>query len=240
VSYRKEVLAEGVELYLGDCLEVLPSLGRFDLCLTDPPFGINRDKGFGTGGHGKGGAPRRAVKRYVGGWDNERPPPEIFSHILERSSSCIIWGAQFFADLLPPNGKWLWWDKLQTMPSYGDGELAWTNISGTACKKFTLGLNAMIARGETGLHPTQKPLALMEWCIDTAPSPASVLDPFMGSCGSGVAAVKRGLCFTGIEIDPGYFETACRRIEAALQQPDMFVPSPAPLKQTSMFSEDAA
>jgi DNA modification methylase len=109
---------------LGDCLEILPTLGRVDAVVTDPPYGIKRDRGMGGGGGGF--YPVRFFSTYGGDWDRDRPSPDVFDAILSASDAHIIWGGQFFADLLPPQGKWLWWDKCQTMPSYGDGELAWT------------------------------------------------------------------------------------------------------------------
>lgn len=224
---RKEVIG-GQTLILGDCMEVMPTLGRFDAVVTDPPFGIKRDKGFGLGGYGKRGKKRLAVKRYAGGWDHQRPPVEAFTAMLEAASSHIIWGGQFFADLLPAQGKWLIWDKCQTMPSYGDGELAWSNLPGDAVKKFTLSLNGIVARGETGAHPTQKPVALMEWCLGFLPAAQTVLDPFMGSASTLVACQRLGRSGTGIERDPTHFETACKRVEEATRQADLFVAPAVP------------
>jgi DNA modification methylase len=89
-------------------------------------------------------------------------------------------------------------------------------------------------------HPTQKPLPLMRWCLELLPSAVTILDPFMGSGTTGVAAAKLGRGFVGIEIDAGYFDSACRRIEAALREPDMFITPPKPIEQTSMFSDEAA
>lgn len=213
-------------LYLGDCLEILQNLSGIDACVTDPPYGIKRDRGMGGGGFcGKTGK-KRSPSRYSGGWDAERPKAEVFSRILSAADYHIIWGGQFFADVLPASGKWLWWDKQQTMPSYGDGELAWTSLDGDAAKKFTLALNAVIARGETGLHPTQKPVALMDWCLGLLTNARTVCDPFMGSGTTGVACAKRGLRFIGIERDLSYFDIACRRIEEAYKQADLFVPAP--------------
>jgi DNA modification methylase len=208
-------------LYLGDCRDVLPTLGKVDAVVTDPPYGIKRDKGMGGGGFGKGGARRRRVKVYQGEWD-KLAPKQIVSQIAQQWPS-IIWGGQFFADVLPSNGKWLFWDKLQTMPSYGDGEMAWTSLSGAAVKKYTLGLNGIIARGETGLHPTQKPVSLMQWCLGFLQDAETILDPFMGSGTTGVAAVQMGRKFIGIEREPKYFDIACRRIEQAQRQGDMFI-----------------
>ena len=212
-------------LYLGDCREILPTLGKVDAVVTDPPYGIGRDKGFGSGGAGKNGAPRKHVKKYAGGWDDERPE---MARILENANWSIVWGGQFFAASLPVGGKWLWWDKLQTMPSFGDGEMAWTNLPGNAIKKMALSINGVIARGETGLHPTQKPVELMQWCLENLPDDAVIIcDPFMGSGSVGVAAVKMGKTFIGIEREPQYFEIACKRIDAATKEPDMFIAPPS-------------
>lgn len=154
------------------------------------------------------------------------------SQVMACADHHIIWGGQFFSDLVPPRGKWLIWDKCQTMPSFGDAELAWSNLDGDAVKKFTLSINGIIARGETGDHPTQKPLSLMKWCIEHLPPTArTILDPFMGSGTTGVAAAMLGRRFIGIEIDPKYFDIACRRIEAAMKQPDLFIEQPKPKAQ---------
>ncbi len=226
----------GQRLILGNCLEVMPLLGRFDAVVTDPPFGIKRDKGFGAGGSaGWGGfyAKREGVKQYRGSWDAERPPEAFFATALALSDRAIIWGGQFFADLLPPQGKWLWWDKCQTMPSFGDGEMAWTNLSGDAPKKFTYSNNGLLAKEKNRVHPTQKPVALMEWCLGFLPDAKTILDPFMGSGTTLVACQRMGRHGTGIEIDPDYFDIACRRVDEAARQPDLLIPEtrPAPVQE---------
>ncbi len=209
-------------LYLGDCLEIMPHLGKVDAVVTDPPYGIQQDKGFS----GSGVAPRRT---YDGDWDLNRPQPLVFSQMISCAPVQIIWGGQYFSDLLPVNGKWLWWDKCQTMPTYGDGELAWTNLSGAAPKKFVYSNNGMSAREKERFHPTQKPIAVMEWCIGHLPiERGTILDPFMGSGTTGVACVKKGFSFIGIEQHEPYFDIACERIRKAYAQPDFFVQSPAP------------
>ena len=224
MTWREETIGN-CRLILGDCREVLPTLGKVDAVVTDPPYGINRDRGFGQGGFGKLGKRRKYVKRYAGGWDSERPSFDSLGAVVDAADAHIIWGGQFFADTLPAMGKWLIWDKQQTMPSFGDGELAWTTLSGDSVKKFTLGLNGR----ETGLHPTQKPVALLRWCIEQLPDDAdTILDPFMGSGTTGVACVKLGRKFIGIEIDEGYFNIACERIRKAYAQPDLFVAPPVP------------
>lgn len=221
----------GQRLILGDCLAVMPMLGRFDAVVTDPPYGIKMDRGVGTGGFpGFGDGKRRArhVKRYAGGWDGDRPPVDAFRLITGSADTHIIWGGQFFADLLPPQGKWLFWDKVQTMPSFGDGELAWSSLPGEAVKQFTYNGSGLHAKEKVRVHPTQKPVALMEWCLGFLPDAKTILDPFMGSGTTLVACQRLGRQGTGIELDPEYFDIACRRVEEAARQPDLLIPAPPP------------
>ncbi len=221
-------------LILGDCREVMPGLGRVDAVVTDPPYGIGRDKGMGGGGASFLRSPvnREVRRKYSGEWDQYRPDAATLSLVLACTDAAIIWGGQFFADLLPAQGKWLWWDKCQTMPSYGDGELAWTTLPGDAPKKFVYSNNGLMAREKDRVHPTQKPVAVMEWCLGFLPDAKTILDPFMGSGTTLVACAKLGRKGIGIELDPGYFDIACRRVEEAMRQPDLFVPpAPAPVQE---------
>ena len=224
-------LAEGVTLYLGDCREILSSLLKVDAVVTDPPYGIKRAGGMGSKGYdGFGNGSVRRPRQYdVDVWDDDRPPQASFDAIRAVADHLIVWGGNYFSDLLPRSQKWLWWDKMQTMPSYSDGELAWTTLPGTSTKKFVYNGSGLMAAEKGREHPTQKPVELMRWCIGLIPPPATlILDPFMGSGTTGVAAVKLGRKFIGIEIEPKYFDIACRRIQAALDAPDMFIERPAP------------
>jgi DNA modification methylase len=221
-------------LILGDCLKLMPLLAKVDAVVTDPPFGIKRDRGMGGGGASSLKNPVKAEVRrvYEGAWDQKRPDDVAFCLIMDCAPSAIIWGGQFFADLLPPQGKWLWWDKCQTMPSYGDGELAWTNLPGDAPKKFVYSNNGLQAREKDRVHPTQKPVALIEWCLGFLPDARTILDPFMGSGTTLVACQRLGRAGIGIELDPGYFDIACRRVEEAMRQPDLFIPqAKAPVQE---------
>lgn len=146
--------------------------------------------------------------------------------MLDAADLHIIWGGNYFSDCLPVSQKWLWWDKLQTMPTYSDGELAWTSLPGTSTKKFVYNGSGLMAREQERWHPTQKPVELALWCLGFLPDAQTILDPFMGSGTTGVACVKLGRKFIGIEIEPKYFEIACRRIEDAYRQGDMFRPEP--------------
>lgn len=220
--HRKETIAEGIDLYLGDCREILPTLGRFDAVVTDPPYGIKKDgQKRTTGGHGG----RKAYD--FKGWDQERPAPEIFSLLLQSGAKHVIWGGNYFADLFPPTGKWLVWDKGQRI-NQSDGELAWTSENG-ALRIFELNRVALMTDGAQ--HPTQKPVEVMRWSIQQLNHPKTIVDPFMGSGTTGVAAVDLGLSFTGIEIDPGFYDIACTRIEAAHKAPRLFSEAPIAAKQ---------
>ena len=216
---KKEVIIGDCRLLLGDCLSIMPTLGKVDAVVTDPPYGIGRDgQTKTTGGHG-------GRKEYEHkGWDRQRPDERIFSRMILQSSSQIIWGGNYFADMLPAKGRWLVWDKGQRI-NQSDCELAYTSQDG-ALRIFDLNRVALMQDGAQ--HPTQKPVALMKWCLGFLPDAQTILDPFMGSGTTGVACVKLGRKFIGIELDPDYFEIACRRIRDAYAQPDMFVDAPKP------------
>ena len=206
-------------LYLGDCREVLPTLGKVDAVITDPPYGIGKDGQVRTTG-GNGG---RKAHEFLG-WDSERPSKAVFDAILTASDDIIIWGGNYFADILPATGKWLVWDKGQRI-NQSDGELAWTSYHGALRIKVMNRVELLVDGTE---HPTQKPVRLMKWCISEARNnPQTILDPFMGSGTTGVAAVQMGRKFIGIEREPKYFEIAVRRIEEAQRQGDMFLETAA-------------
>jgi DNA modification methylase len=205
-------------LYLGDCRDILPTLPRADLLATDPPYGIGKDGQARTTG-GNGGRKAHEFKD----WDSERPDRDTFNLLLKAAPQAIIWGGNYFADLLPATGKWLVWDKGQRI-NQSDGELAWTSMNG-ALRICTMNRVELLIEGTD--HPTQKPSKLMKWTLSHAPDARSVLDPFMGSGSTGVAAVQMGLEFIGIERDPDYFRVACKRIEDAQRQGDFFVDAAA-------------
>jgi DNA modification methylase len=218
---RREVIGDAV-LLLGDCRDILPTLGRVDAVVTDPPYGIGKDgQKQTTGGHG-------GRKGYdFKGWDAARPEEAIFKLIQAASDDQVIWGGNYFADILPARGKWLVWDKGQRI-NQSDGELAYTSKNG-ALRIFTQNRVALLLEGAQ--HPTQKPIEVMTWSLQQFPDAKTILDPFMGSGTTGVACIREGRKFIGIEIDEGYFEIACRRIADEASRPRMFVERPAPAKQ---------
>ena len=222
---RVEVIGNAT-LYLGDCSEILPELPKVRAVITDPPYGIGRDgKPKSTSSHG-------GHKGYeFHGWDSGRPSEDVFNKILVAGQVHVIWGGNYFADLLPPTSKWLFWDKGQRIDQ-ADGELAWTSMDG-AMRVHLLNRAAIAQDG--AVHPTQKPVRLMSWCIDQAGNPESILDPFMGSGTTGVAAVQLGRQFIGIEREPAYFDIAVRRIKQAYAQRPMFEEEPIQtLKQDTL------
>jgi len=216
----------------GDCRDFLPTLGKFDLLLTDPPYGIGADKGKQGAIPFKGGKPVEMAFHPDNCWDDDRAAPDVVRASIALCTHAILWGGNYFADLLPAQGRWLWWDKCQTMPSYGDGELAWTNFPQMTPKKFVLANNKILADRTERHHPTQKPLQLVAWCLTFSPAATSVLDPFMGSGTTGVACAQSGRSFTGIERERKYFDVACERISRAYAQGQLFEPTqPKPEQQ---------
>jgi len=206
-------------LYFGDCMDILPTLPKVDAVITDPPYGINKDGQKRTTG-GNGG---RKAHEFLG-WDGERPADYVFEMLLAAAHTHIIWGGNYFADLLPPTMKWLVWDKGQRI-NQSDGELAWTSMQ-SALRICTMNRVELLKDGTD--HPTQKPVRLMSWCLDLIPSAKSVIDPYMGSGTTGVACMQQRRQFIGIEREPKYFDIACRRIEQAYKQRPLFEAEPAP------------
>jgi len=210
-------------LILGDCLQVMPLLGKVDAVVTDPPYGIGADKANAQSSIRDN--PKWAAKS----WDVARPSVGHFASILNAAPQAIIWGGNYFADMLPASSGWLSWRKPQAESGFSlaDIELAWSSL-GIAARQVTL------PRRDGNLHPTQKPVALMEWCLGFLPNAQTILDPFMGSGTTLVACQRMGRHGIGIELDPDYFEIACRRVDEAARQPDLFIaPAPKP-EQTGM------
>ena len=216
-------------LYLGDARELLPTLPKVDAILSDPPYGIGYTRGSG----GKGlrvisanHTPVHDGRPLVGDDVPFDPSPWL-------DWPCILWGANHYAARLP-HGRWLAWNKLgisEPWDDFSDVEFAWQNKRASD-RIFSLlwkgAFKAPSQRDQMRVHPTQKPVELMAWCLDFLPDAMTILDPFMGSGTTGVACVKLGRKFIGIEIEPKYFDIACRRMEAAYRQPDLFVEQPNP------------
>jgi DNA modification methylase len=202
---REEVIGKA-RLLLGDCRDILPSLERVDAVVTDPPYGIGAPKAIGPESSGW-------KQHERGDWDDSRPPREIFDAMRTVSREQIVWGGNYFTDFLPPTMRWLVWDKGQRGFSLADCEFAWSSQQKAA---RILDYPRGAANTSTGKeHPTQKPLKVMEWCLSFIPDAQNILDPFMGTGTTGVAAIKAGRSFIGVEVHEPYFEIACRRIREA-------------------------
>ena len=212
-------------LYLGDCRDILPGLGKVDAVVTDPPYGIGADKGQAARAGLRPGAAIAPSKCYGDtNWDSSPCDPEILAQMRAASHWQIIFGGNYFD--LGPARCWLVWDKLNGANDYADCELAWTNLD-KPVRRVTWLWHGMLRKGqEERHHPTQKPLGVMEWCINHLPPVDTILDPFMGSGTTGVACVRLGKRFIGIEREPSYLDIACRRIEEAYRQPRIFEDAP--------------
>ena len=215
----KKVVIGDATLYCAPCEEVLPLLGSVDAVITDPPYGIKANKQ--TLGKGK-----KEFER-GGDWDDSVPRLDIF---MDAAPLLCFWGGNYFADQLPVSNDWLIWHKLNDGRSFSECEMAWTNF-GRQVRHLPHHWS-----GEEKRHPTQKPLRVMHWTLEQVPNARLILDPFMGSGTTGVAAIQLGRKFIGIERDPAYFDIACRRIEQAVAQGQLFAPEPAAKpEQTSLL-----
>lgn len=223
MTIKREVIIGDCRLLLGDCREILPTLQRIKTCVTDPPYGIAN---VWKGGFGNGWGRARAASELRNSWDNEIPHDVIEQ--IARFDEAVIWGGNYFD--LPPSRCWLVWNKPERGFSLAEAELAWTNIDAVVrvCDA---------PRSDVGReHPTQKSLKVMQWSVEKTKG-QTILDPFMGSGTTGVACIKLGRKFIGIEIEPKYFDIACKRIRDAYNQPDMFVEAAktAPPKQLDLM-----
>jgi site-specific DNA-methyltransferase (adenine-specific) len=206
-------------LYLADHRDVLPGLEGVDACVTDPPYGI----GFAA----QPTMYARKSGQQADDWDDAAPAEDVL-RIASSFGKVAIWGGNYFG--LPPSRGWLVWLKPDSAPSMADLELCWTNVDQNA-RAFHKSVKSSALEKDmaAGFHPTQKSVALMEWTIERVGARGPVLDPYMGSGTTGVAALRLGLPFIGIERKPKYFDIACRRIEQAYNQRPLFVAKPAPL-----------
>lgn len=222
---KREVIGDAT-LYLGDCMDILPTLGKVDAVITDPPYGIGdkwaKDGGFSACG-GKLWSSEEA-------WDNEVQQSAV-DLALSLANIGIVWGGNYYA--FPPSRGYLIWDKMQSGFSLADSEYAWVSKPITP-KTFRFARAQLASEGKQ--HPTQKPVGLMAWCIDQIkPAPVTILDPFMGSGTTGVASIQLGRKFIGIEREPKYFDIACQRIEQAVAQGQLFQPAPPKQEQGALL-----
>ncbi len=220
MAILKDVTIGDCRLILGDCLEVMPTLGKVDAVVADPPYGISYK-------HGPECSPYASAfngKMILGDTEPFDPAPFL-------EFPCLLWGANHFASRLPAGGRWLVWDKRAHIKPNDQScvEIAWLSGPRRADRKITHIWNGYTRDSERNVprvHQTQKPIAVMEWCLGFLPDARTILDPFMGSGTTLVACAKLGRKGIGIELDPGYFEIACKRVRDAYAQPDLFIAPP--------------
>jgi len=214
------IIIGNATLYLGDCLEILPTLPKVDAVVTDPPYGIGWvHSGIGYLKNGRMLGTKHGGEIVVG--DDKPFDPTPF---LGLADDLLFWGANNFADRLPAWTGWIVWDKgIAPGLSFSDFEMAWTNrpLKAVMWRQQWCGFNREGERAPRE-HPTQKPVGIMTNCVGLFGDAETVLDPFMGSGTTGVACMNLGRKFIGIEIEPKYFEIACERIENAQRQQRLF------------------
>jgi len=233
-------------LYLGDCMDILPTLPKVDAVITDPPYGIDIAKSKTVGATGKNGkgcvvGASYATNYGVSDWDLVGMSVAQWNLIKVASPYYIVWGGNHLAGVLGNSPGVLVWDKKCQNgwnDTFSEMEIAFTNIY-TRAKGFRHlwagALRASEPSANVRQHPTQKPIALMTWCIEQAGNPETILDPFMGSGTTGVAAIQLGRSFIGIEREPAYFDIACSRIEQAYKQGQLFEHEPIKQIQSDLL-----
>jgi DNA modification methylase len=226
--WKRRVEIGDAVLYEGDALEIMPTLEQVDLLLTDPPYGIGENHRK-VASRGALAAPKNYGEF---SWDEQPASAEAIRMARGCAKQQIIFGGNYFEGL-PPSPCWLVWDK-ENSGDFADCELAWTNFS-RAVRIFRWRWNGMIRKGnEDRYHPTQKPVALMEWCLGFAPNAETVLDCYMGSGTTGVACVN--LDRKAYEADrvetKAHAHNRAKRIEEAYKQPRLFdEPPPKPVQE---------
>ena len=228
-----KVTLGNAELWHGDCLELLPLLPTFSCIVSDPPYGI----GFVHSGDGKRAVnPTKFANVSVIGDDAPFDP----AFLTALGLPTVLWGANHYANRLDNSGAWLCWDKRAASGhsnDFSDCELAWTNKKNVArmFRHHWDGMMKASEQGEPRTHPTQKPVALMEWCIAHLGRPVVVFDPYMGTGATGVAAMNLGLKFIGVEIHLPYFDIACERIARAQAQSRLFATVFSPVAEQKIL-----
>jgi DNA modification methylase len=184
----------GITIYHGDCREIWPAL-KTSIVVTDPPYGLGDRWSGGTWG---------SDPMYLDARRWDQTTFDGFETLISSATQAIVWGGNYYA--LPPSRCWLSWEKTQRMATMADFELAWTSLDRPS-KSWSEDRNPDGKRS----HPTQKPLSLMQWCLGFVGT-GVVVDPFMGSGTTLLAAKNLGRHAIGIEIEERYCEMAVKRL----------------------------
>ena len=205
-------------LYMKQCEDK-----QFDWAIVDPPYGIGFDGHHTITKEGHKGFSAKKELHAKKDWDSQRPSAEYFAELQRISKNQIVWGGNYFTDLLEPARCYIVWDKKTGDNSYADCELALTNIDGNAriYTKFWLGAHAK--DGYDRIHPTQKPINLYKFLLQNfAKAGMKIIDTHLGSGSISIACYDEGYDLVGIEIDKKYFEEANKRLELYKQQLTLF------------------
>lgn len=218
-----------------DCMDAMKEFpdGFFDLAIVDPPYGIGvMSMNYTTSGavmtHGHSAAKRRDYKKQSE-WDI-KPSQEYFDELSRVAKKYIVWGGNYFADMLKPSKSFLVWDKrcIDSMSNdFADCEYAYMSKGMGVARMFRYTWNGMIqgnmANKEDRFHPTQKPIKLYQWCLNKyAKKGDKILDTHVGSASSLIACDRMGFDVWGYEIDAEYYKLANERIERELAQGTLF------------------
>nr|DAP86335.1 MAG TPA: adenine-specific methyltransferase [Caudoviricetes sp.] len=207
-----ETKIEYNKIIQGDCLEYMRQLPdkSIDLIVTDPPYGKKADKGTNGFGQAKN-------RRYAGGWDNKRPEKEVFDEMRRISKNMVIFGANYFADMLPSSNCWIFWDKkgeVKFQNPFADGELIYTTFK-KPVKRIVFRQQGFITDSkDERYHPTQKPSELVAQLIEMFSDEGGIIfDPFIGSGTTAIAAIRTGRKYIGCEINEEFWQICEERIK---------------------------
>lgn len=214
-----------IELLHIDCMEYMAGLPdkAFDLAIVDPPYGIGVDGAIRIEKPDRPSTWTGIEKYEQKAWDATPPSANYFAEVRRVSADQIVWGGNYFADLLPASKGWIFWDKqFENTFNFSHGELAWTSF-GKQLLKFTLSSKAETRGGKDRIHPTQKPVALYRWLLQNYAKPGQrILDTHLGSGSIAIACDIEGFDLVGCEIDADYIAAARKRLADHQAQPRMF------------------
>lgn len=213
-------MPSNISLIHGDCMDGMKNTPDkfYDLAICDPPYGISQPAFRKESGN----KATKTTEYHNAVYKQNAPDKTYFDELFRVSKEQIIWGGNYYNDLLPAGRKWIFWDKCTEAAQWGDGELAFTSFKG-AIHKFTFAWNGMIQGNmknkEHRIHPTQKPVALYQWLLKHyAPPQAKILDTHLGSGSIAIACYDMGYDLMGFEIDLDYYNAAVKRLEAHKKQ----------------------
>ncbi len=221
-----------IQAYNMDCMDFMRDKpdNYYDLAIVDPPYGINFDGNTTVKGKGGKANTFSSIQHHdKRGWDSTRPTVEYFNEIQRVSKNQIVWGGNYFADLLPPKKGWVFWDKKITNANntnFSDGELAWTSFN-CILRRFTydwIGFGYLNnPQMEKKTHPTQKPVQLYKWLLQNyAKGGDKILDTHGGSFSSAIACHMEGFDLDICELDEDYFNDAVKRFKLNTVQGRLF------------------